>query len=382
MTSHRKAGYRRTAGFCLAVLALGVLASPAVGAGFEDLSDYAFVASRKASEVTVLSTADDRIAGTLDLGAIPDQIIVSENHRKLVAVHGREQRVRIVDLDQGKITTTIDLEFEPDLVQIDDKTGAVAVGGSAAGGVAMIALRAERTLSSISDIRHPTDLMFDRDGRHLFVAHGDAGMISVFDAADGTKSGRIDLAAADDGVVELIRTPGGKTGLALHGESGLISALDLDQRVQVGSTTLPGPVDRGFPSANSQYFLLPNGDDGALSMVSSWTYRESQKLPSVQNLTGVNFAMFDTVAFALSGNGKKALALSLLETPRPNAIDLPGHPETGLTVELGTKLYVALSDTNQVAVIDTQGERLIGLIDDVGDEPWAITAAGGLGYCH
>ena len=74
--------------------------------------------------------------------------------------------------------------------------------------------------------------------------------------------------------------------------------------------------------------------------------------------------------------------MSLLGTPRPRVIALPGRPETGLTVELGTKVYVALSDTDQVAVIDAIGKSLIGVIDDVGDEPWAITAAGGLGYCH
>jgi YVTN family beta-propeller protein len=92
--------------------------------------------------------------------------------------------------------------------------------------------------------------------------------------------------------------------------------------------------------------------------------------------------MFDTVAFALSGTGKEALALSLMQTPRPKSISLPAHPETGLTVELGTKLYLALSETDQIAVIDTLSKTLIGTIDDVGDEPWAITAAGGLGYCH
>jgi DNA-binding beta-propeller fold protein YncE len=70
------------------------------------------------------------------------------------------------------------------------------------------------------------------------------------------------------------------------------------------------------------------------------------------------------------------------ERPAMTAIDLPGRPETSLSVEAGTKLYVALSDTDQIAVLDMTQPRLIGTIDNVIEQPWAVNAAGGLGYCH
>ena len=382
MRSFRQARFNLGATLVIGMLVLGSMAPAAAAIALDKLSDYAFVASKRSSEIAILSTEDDRIVGRLDVASIPNQVVVSENHRKLVATHSLEQQASLVDLDTGAIATTFDLGFSPDLIQIDDQTGAVAIGGREAGKVTLIALDSEQTLFSIDALEDPTDLMFDRDGGHLLVAHGHAGIISFFDAAKGTLAKRLTLEAARQGIVELIRTPGGKTGIALHGESGLISALDLVEKTEVGSTTLPGPAERGFPTANSQFFLIPNGDGGTMSMVSSWTYRESDSLPGVPGLVGVNSAMFDSVAFALSGSDRKALAVSLLETPKSETIDLPGRPETGLTVAVGTKLYVALSDTNQIAVIDTIGKRLTGMIDDVGDEPWAITAAGGLGYCH
>jgi YVTN family beta-propeller protein len=48
----------------------------------------------------------------------------------------------------------------------------------------------------------------------------------------------------------------------------------------------------------------------------------------------------------------------------------------------GQSLYVALSSTNQVAVIDLPSRRLTAVIDHVGDEPWGATLVGGDNYCH
>lgn len=365
----------------LAIIVVFADEAKAASLDVEDLDNYAFVASRNTSEIAVISTSDDKLVGALDLKLIPDQLVISKSHRKLAATHGFERQLSIIDLDQGIVTTVIDLGFHPAALQIDDDTGVVAIADPANGTLAMISLGAEKHLFSIDKLDHLTDLMFDRHGEHLFVAHGHRGAISVVDARSGEMGKPINL-STNEGIVELVRTPGGKTGLALHGNGGLVSALNLDDKVEIRSTRLSGPVHRGFPTANSQYFLLPIGAGETVSMVSSWTHRESERLPGIDDMVGMNFAMFDSVAFALGRKQRAAKVVSLLETPRTTLIPLPGHPETGLTVELGTKVYVALSDTNQIAIIDAIGKKFVGVIDDVGDEPWAITAAGGLGYCH
>lgn len=364
------------------VMALGFATTSGEAALLEKLSDYAFVASKKSKDVAILSTKEDQVVGKLSLEAVPSQIVVSENQRTLISIHGSSDQVSLVDLDSRDIISMIDLGFRPDRLQIDDDAGLIAISGAEAGLVAMVSLTQQMLLFVTDAVARPSDLMFNRKGRWLYVAEGNAGALTILDPANGRVIKRLVLEASEDTVVELIRTPGGRTGLALHGESGLISALDLDQGTQAGATILPGPAFRGFPSANSQYFLIPNGNQGSMSLVSSWTYRESMNLPAPKTVTGINHAMFDTLAVAL-GQTTPSLALSLIEDdPKPTSISLPGRPETGLTVDAGKKVYVTLSDTHKVAVIDAQNLKLAGLIDDIGEEPWAITAAGGLGYCH
>ena len=105
-------------------------------------------------------------------------------------------------------------------------------------------------------------------------------------------------------------------------------------------------------------------------------------LPAAEDVTGVNTGWFETTAFALSRAERKAVVYDLESMTRAGEIALPGTPETGVTTPDGTKLYVALSDTDQVAVIDVRARALIKTIDGVGDEPWGAMMIGTLNYCH
>ncbi len=276
---------------------------------FQDkLTDYAFVASKRSPDITILSTKHDAVIGTLALDAVPTQIVVSENQRMLIATHAERGEVILVDLDRGESVAIIALGFRPDRLKIDDGSGVIAVSGREAGKVTVISLVRRATLFTVDHVAEPADVMFNRKGKWLYIAEGDTGTVTILEAATGMLVKRLALEAADDDVVELVRTPGGKTGLALHGESGLISALDLDQGEQVGGAKLPGPATRGFPSANSQYFLIPNDGKGTMSLVSSWTYRESMSLPAPKIVAGINHAMFDTLALAFGQAERQARA--------------------------------------------------------------------------
>ena len=99
-------------------------------------------------------------------------------------------------------------------------------------------------------------------------------------------------------------------------------------------------------------------------------------------MTGINTGWFETTAFVISRGEDKAVILDLVEMKPAGEIALPGSPETGVTTPDGRKLYVALSEANQVAVIDVRERKLLKLIDGVGEEPWGATMVGAIGYCH
>jgi YVTN family beta-propeller protein len=109
---------------------------------------------------------------------------------------------------------------------------------------------------------------------------------------------------------------------------------------------------------------------------------ETDRLPGASDVSGINAGMFDTVAFVLSRGEDKAVILDLEGRRKLGEIALPSRPETGVTAAAGTKLYVALSGTDRVAVIDMRKRTLVKTIDGVGNQPWGVNLAGGLSYCH
>jgi YVTN family beta-propeller protein len=128
--------------------------------------------------------------------------------------------------------------------------------------------------------------------------------------------------------------------------------------------------------------LVPNNGDRTLSVIATAALEVVATLPAAEDVTGVNTGWFETTAFALSRAEGKAVVYDLEAMAKVGEIALPGTPETGVTTPDGTKLYVALSDTDQIAVIDIRARKLTGTIDGVGDEPWGATMIGALNYCH
>jgi hypothetical protein len=77
---------------------------------FGAVARYIFIPSRNAPIVTVVERDSDGVVGTLDAGLVPEQVVVSEATRKLVAVDGIARGVSVVDLANGH-RLTIELDF-------------------------------------------------------------------------------------------------------------------------------------------------------------------------------------------------------------------------------------------------------------------------------
>ena len=378
-----KSGSRAFTFTALLALAAGLLPPrPAAAIELDQLDRYIFVANRTSAEISVIDARNDQVVERLDLGVKPESFLLSSSLGLLVAAHPEQKRLSLLDLATKQVAEVIETDFQPELIQLNGDGNVLAAADRTRGRLLLAELDGQRQRRELDGLTAPSDLVFDRDGGRLFVASGSASRIDVVSIEEGRVTATIDLGAELPGIADLVRTPGGGTALALHGQSGEVSVIDLPKAKRVAKLRLPGPALRGFPASNSQFFLIPNGQDGSVSTVSTWSHRETARLPAAPDVQGVNLGMFDTLGFAISRSQRKAVALDLQDGHRAKTLDLPGTPETGVSAEAGTKLYVALSSSNQVAVIDLMRRRLLRLIDDVGEQPWAVNRAGGLSYCH
>jgi YVTN family beta-propeller protein len=377
------------------VTLVGSMLAVDASAGALDMPErYLFVPNRNSADVAVIDTATDTLVTRIAVGNVPHQVAISDVTGKLVASNTADDTISVIDLATLE-ASTLQLDHEPEHMELDPSERLLAVGNIGAGTVSLVALDPPKEIARVGGLFAPHNLTFSPDGSRLYVANLAADHVSVIDVASARVVDEIPVAepsavaSADreadaefQGIINVTRTPDGRLGFAAHGEGNRLAVLDLRTGALKASLALGSLPWRAYSTADGRYMLVPNNGDATVSVVSTSTLEEVARLPGAEDMTGVNTGWFETTAVVISRGEDKALVYDLETMAKVGEIALSGAPETGVTTPDGTKLYVALSETDQVAVIDLRQRALVKTIDDVGDEPWGASMIGALNYCH
>jgi YVTN family beta-propeller protein len=252
-----------------------------------------------------------------------------------------------------------------------------------------------REITRIAGLHEPHNMTFSPDGTQLFVGNLGANFVSVIDVAQGKVVAELgvgkdralaSLSSEDEhqGIINVTRTPDGRLGFAAFGDGDDMAVFDLRTREKVGQMQMGDTPWRAYATADGRFMIVPNNGDETVSVFSTQApFEEVARLKGAADMTGVNTGWFETTAFVISRGDDKLVILDLVEMKNAGEIDLTGgSPETAVTTPDGTKLYVALSGSNEVAVIDVKTRKLIKKIGDVGKEPWGAHMVGAINYCH
>jgi len=358
---------------------------------------YVFVPNRNSANVAIIDADTDTLVATVKVGNVPHQVAVSDTLGKMIASNTEDNTISVINLKTLKPEATIRLGNEPEHMEIAPNGAIAAVGNIGEGTVSLIDLRADREIRRIAGLHEPHNMTFSPDGKLLYVGNLGANFVSVIDVAKGKVIDEIpvgderQLAALpggqDDhqGVINVTRTVDGRLGFAAHGDGDVMAVIDLRTRRKLKTLKLGDLPWRAYTTADSRYMIVPNNGDRTVSVFSTTSpFREVARLKGAADMTGVNTGWFESVAFVISRGEGKLVMLDLEKMQNAGEIDFgkDSTPETGVTNPEGTKLYVALSGRNAVAVIDTRARKLIKYIKGVGEEPWGAHMVGALNYCH
>ncbi len=376
-----------------AVAAATIVAAPwsPLASAHEDISHYLFVPNRASADVAVIDTHSDALVARIDVGNVPHQVAISQPLGKLVASNTHDNTISIVDLATMTVEATIVLDMEPEHMALGPDGATLAVGNFGAGSVSLVSLELNRETARIDGLFKPHNLTFSGDGAMLFVANLGANHVSVIDVARGALINEIPVAdptaVASIGAVDTFQgiinvTSNGRLGFAAHGESDSLAVIDFDNQEVVKRIALGDRPWRAYASPDGRYMVTPNNGDYTVSVVATDSLEVVATLPGAAGMTGVNFDSLGATAYVISQGENKLVVLDLMAMKTVDEIALPSSPETGVVTPDGGKLYVALSGSDQVAVIDLAKRALVATIDDVGAEPWGTTMIGAANYCH
>ena len=376
------------------VAALVVVVGGKPAAALDDLNNYVFVPNRASADVGVIDTRTDKVVARIAVGHVPHQVVVSDTLNKLVASNMEDDTVSIVDLDTMKTVAVLKLGNTPEHMQLSPMGDIVAVGNIGSGEVSLVSLKDDKEVRRIKGFYQPHNLTWSPDGSILYVANLGANLVTAVDADQGTIIKEIPVGSpqtlaskgeSDDefqGIINVTQTPDGRLGFAAYGEGGDMAVIDLRTLKTLKTLNVGSMPWRAYTTADGRYMLVPNNGDRTVTVVDTAKQEVVKVLPGGDDMTGINTGWFETTAFVISRGEDKVIVLDLVEMNKAGEIPLASSPETGVTSPDGTKLYVSLSGSDRVAVIDTRKRRVVAMIDGVGKEPWGAFMVGSINYCH
>ncbi|MFC5312743.1 MULTISPECIES: YncE family protein [Azospirillum] len=365
-------------GVLFAGAVLSLTAAPTALRAAPDPAGFIFVSSAVDPDIAVIDSASDTVVTRIKLPGAPRHVVALGRGKELVASDAAAPKLYVVDAVGGTVTRVVETGVAPVLLQLDRAGTVLAVADPDAGAVEFVRPAGGPT-TRISGIKGMRSMVFVADGR-LLVAHG--SRIGLVDPADGRMVAELPVDGRDGPVLQIAADPGGGTAFAVQGDKGVLSVFDLKTLTRAPRLRLPPPVGRMLPSADSQFMLIPVAGGRALSIVSTWTLKESARIPMSAEVSGLGLGLFQSVSIGMSRETRSVQTVDLRDRRRFAPLALPGVPEAGAASPDGLKFYVALSDTGQVAVVDLRHSTVSHVIPDAVRGASNAVPAVGIGYCH
>lgn len=348
----------------------------AASQGFGNVGRTLFVTAADSTRITAVDTEDDRVIGTIDLGLQPRRMEASAALAKLVTADAHSRRMTVTELATLSVKS-LDVDFTPTRLLISPDGLRLAAGNDDAGIIALFDLLFLRPTGRITGLPPPVrDVIFSGDSQRLFVATRGPEGIAIVDTVAGRVQGHI----KGPPTATLVRSATGRDGFAKGEGSPVISQIRLDSGAVLG--TLPvGAAATVFPTGLGRFLLAPDAAAGRLTIAQTQPLAVAAVLDAASGATRVYSAWLDTVAFLPAPGQRKLLVYDLDRLVRVRDIPLDGSPGLGTVTPDGSKLFLPVVETGQLAVIDARTRRLIHTID-VGPRPIAAMMAGSYGICH
>jgi YVTN family beta-propeller protein len=192
----------------------------------------------------------------------------------------------------------------------------------------------DRYLSGIKGINNAS---ISNDGRYLYAADSDLGVVGVIDTRE-------------DKVVKVIR---------------------------VGKSPW-----RAYMSHDGKYAITPNNEDETISIIDTHTNKVAATLEAGPNMTGVNYAAGKAFVISSTSGFVYVYNMQTLKPAGRLKIGTNIQLETATTDTADQKIYLAESTTHSIVIIDAKTEA-IERVTNVGLFPWGTHIMDSKdNYCH
>jgi len=378
---------------------LGVTpAVPAAQVKVTDPTSVVMIVNRDSNDIAFMDIKSKKIVGKTFLGnnVNPHMVMMSPDGRYVVTGGTRANKAFIIDSRTLELVKVIPVDIAPEHLAFSPDSRWYYQGNPDGDSISVIDMQSLTKIKTIPGFAEPLNVTFTPDGSKAYVGNYGAHWVGVIDVRRHELLKKIQVASVP-GVAKLdpgrylgeikginiaTPTPDGRYLYAADGDLGMVGVIDTREDKVIKTIQVGKDPWRAYMSHDGKYAVVPNNGDETISIIDVAANKVAATLEAGPAMTGVNFAAGK--AFVISSTSGFVYVYNMSSLRPSGRIKLGTNVqlETATTDTADQKLYLAESTTNEVVIIDGRTEE-IERVGNVGLYPWGTHIMDSKdNYCH
>jgi len=366
--------------------------------GITDPASVVLIVNRDSNDIGFMDIDTQRMIGKVFLGhnVNPHMAMMSHDGRWVVTGGTRANKAYVIDVPTLTLVKTIPVDFGPEHLAFSPDGRYYYQGNPEGDSISVIDMVSLTEIKRIPGFAQPLNITFTPDGSKAYVANYGAHWVGVIDVTRHELLKKIhvgfvpDIARLDPerylgaikGVSNATISNDGRFLYAADGDLGIVSVIDTRQDRVVDNIRVGADPWRAYMSHDGRYAVTINNGDETVSFIDTAGNKVVATLEAGPEMTGVNFAAGQ--AFVISATSSFVYAYDMARLKPAGRIKIGENLrlETATTDTAGEKLYLASSTDHSIYIIDAR-TRAVRRVANVGLYPWGTHIMDSKdNYCH
>lgn len=377
---------------------LSVTAASAQEIKITDPAAVVVIVNRDSNDIAFMDIHSNEIIGSVFLGnnVNPHMAMMSPDGRYVVTGGTRANKAYIIDVATLTLLKEIPVGFAPEHLAFSPDGRYYYQGNPDGDSVSVIDMISLTEIKRIEGFAEPLNITFTPDGSKAYVGNYGAHWVGVIDVSRHELLKRIHVGSAPNiaaldperylgsiaGISNVSISNDGRYLYAADGDLGIVTVIDarddkVIKRIRVGADPW-----RAYMSHDGRYAVTVNNGDETVSFIDTQINEVVATLEAGPDMMGVNFAAGKAFVISSTSGFLYVYDMANLRSAGRIKIGVGLQIETATTDTADEKLYLASSTDHSIYIIDAATETL-QRITSVGLYPWGTHILDSKdNYCH
>lgn len=367
------------------------------GAVIPDPTQVVLIVDRDSNEIAFMDIKSRKVVAKTFLGknVNPHMAMMSPDGRYVVTGGTRANKAYIIETATAKLVKEIPVGLAPEHLAFSPDGRFYYQGNPDGDSVSVIDMVSMTVIKTITGLAEPLNITFTPDGSKAYIGNYGAHWVGVVDAKRHELLKKIQVAGVPgiakldpdrylgeiNGISNASISNDGRYLYAADGDLGVVGVIDTRDDKVIKVIRVGAKPWRAYMSHDGNYAVTVNNGDETVSFIDTKTNAVAATWPAGADMTGVNFAAGK--AFVIAPEG--FLYVYDMRTLKP-----AGRLRVGVNIQIETattdpaeeKIYLANSTDHTVVVIDAKSEKM-ETARNVGLYPWGTHVMDSKdNYCH